>query len=119
MDRLGDLSQFDGHTKAPWNTDHNPWIFRRFNDGDGRRWTIPLFQVEKASSIDRRLATAAPDLLAALKESRKENEELRERIEAVKRLCESGLDAVDRDLPSPGCCETIAIILEELAEGKQ
>ncbi|MBI41241.1 MAG: hypothetical protein CMF59_16720 [Leptospiraceae bacterium] len=88
-DRLGDLSQFDGHTKAPWNTDHNPWIFRRFNDGDGRRWTIPLFQAEKASSVDKRLAAAAPDLLAALKESRKEVEELRERIEkAIQELRE-------------------------------
>ena len=59
MDRLGDLSQFDGHDPGPW------MIVRPMSDD--------MFTDE-----DHRLIEAAPDLLAALKESRKEVEELRE-----------------------------------------
>lgn len=117
MDRLGDLSQFDGHYSGPYIAEHG-CIY--CDGGNGEVAQVDLLANMTAEEYDAttRLLAAAPDLLAALKESRKENEELRERIESVKRLCEAGLDAVDRDLPSPGCCETIADILVEL-EGKQ
>lgn len=70
-DRLGDLSQFDGHTPGPWWRNETGGIMA------GRKLLFDVIDVE-ASEVDCASLFAVPDLIAALKESRKEVEELRE-----------------------------------------
>lgn len=80
-DKLGDLSQFDGHTPGSWEAiKRGEFYLIASRIQSYAKWPVAVEILERDAS----LIAAAPDLLAALKESRKENEELRERISKAK-----------------------------------
>lgn len=84
MDRLGDLSQFDGLDQCNFTVEEHGRGYALYNDRGPNRhgWNLCLLtEFDQSGPKIRAAIQSIPDLLAALKESRKENEELRERIQ--------------------------------------
>lgn len=108
MDRLGDLSRFDGHTPGPWN---NEYDFPLMENRD-------IHATEWSHEPNRRLALSAPDLLAALKESRKEVEELRGNARRAKTILQEEIESIEQEDGGRGCVTAMIDAIVEL-EGKQ